>query len=45
MTCVLSGMNSLEMVRENIRSASEARVGDFTEDDEDSYYNDGGTDY
>ena len=32
-TCVLSGMNSLEMVRENIRSADEARPGEFTEAD------------
>lgn len=29
-TCVLSGMNSLEMVDENIRVASEAKTGDFT---------------
>lgn len=34
-TCVLSGMNSLEMVDENIRIASEAKVGDFTDDDMD----------
>jgi len=32
-TVVLSGMNSLEMVEENIRTASEARAGDFTERD------------
>lgn len=32
-TCVLSGMNSLEMVEENIRIASSAEVGDFTEAD------------
>ncbi len=32
-TCVLSGMNSLEMVDENIRIASEAEVGSFTDDD------------
>ncbi len=32
-TVVLSGMNSLEMVRENCRTASEARVGEFTERD------------
>lgn len=32
-TCVLSGMNSLEMVQENIRVASSAKAGDFTEDD------------
>ena len=32
-TVVLSGMNSLEMVEENVRTASEARVGDFTPDD------------
>lgn len=29
--CVLSGMNSLEMVEENIRVASSANVGDFSE--------------
>ena len=29
-TCVLSGMNSLEMVRENCRIASEVRAGEFT---------------
>ncbi|MEE1113899.1 MAG: aldo/keto reductase [Eubacterium sp.] len=32
-TCVLSGMNSEEMVEENIRIASEASVGDLTERD------------
>ncbi|MBR3436124.1 MAG: aldo/keto reductase [Lachnospiraceae bacterium] len=32
-TVVLSGMNSLEMVEENVRTASEARAGDFTEAD------------
>ena len=32
-TCVLSGMNSEEMVRENIRVASEAGPGDLTEED------------
>lgn len=30
-TCVLSGMNSLEMVRENCRIASDAQAGDFDE--------------
>ena len=34
-TVVLSGMNSEQMVRENIRAASESRVGDLTEDDHD----------
>lgn len=29
-TCVLSGMNSLEMVKENLRIADEAKVGEFT---------------
>ena len=32
-TCVLSGMNSLEMVEENCRIASEARAGSFTEEE------------
>ena len=32
-TVVLSGMNSLEMVQENCRAASEARVREFTQDD------------
>jgi predicted aldo/keto reductase-like oxidoreductase len=32
-TCVLSGMNSLEMVRENLRIASSAQPGSFTEQD------------
>ncbi len=32
-TVVLSGMNSLDMVRENCRVASETRAGEFTEED------------
>lgn len=32
-TCVLSGMNSMEMVDENIRIASEAKTGEFTEEE------------
>ena len=32
-TCVLSGMNSVEMVNENCRIASEAAAGHFTQDD------------
>lgn len=32
-TSVLSGMNSLEMIRENIRVASEVKVGEFSEED------------
>lgn len=32
-TCILSGMNSLEMVNENIRAASEAEAESFTEAD------------
>ncbi len=32
-TCVLSGMNSLEMVEENCRVASEVQVGAFAEED------------
>lgn len=30
-TCVLSGMNSVEMVEENCRAASNARIGEFGE--------------
>ena len=33
-TCVLSGMNSIEMVEENTKSASTAEVGDFSEKEE-----------
>ena len=33
-TCVLSGMNSIEMVKENVKSASTAEVGEFTTNDE-----------
>ncbi|MCR5282757.1 MAG: aldo/keto reductase [Lachnospiraceae bacterium] len=32
-TCVLSGMNSVAMVEENCRVASEAQVGEFTKED------------
>ena len=32
-TCVLSGMNSTEMVEENCRIASEVEAGEFTEED------------
>ena len=32
-TCVLSGMNSAEMVEENLRIASDAEAGSFTEED------------
>ena len=32
-TVVLSGMNSLQMVRENVETADTAHVGDFTEED------------
>ncbi len=32
-TCVLSGMNSVEMVAENCRAASEAQAGEFGEKD------------
>ena len=34
-TCVLSGMNSLEMVQENVRIASEVKEFEFTEADHD----------
>lgn len=33
-TCVLSGMNSLEMVRDNINTAENTRVGELSEADE-----------
>ncbi len=33
-TCVLSGMNSLEMVEENVKNAATSRVGEFTEKEE-----------
>lgn len=33
-TCVLSGMNSIEMILENTNSASTAEVGEFTEKEE-----------
>ena len=32
-TVVLSGMNSVEMVEENVKTASSAKVGDLTEED------------
>ena len=32
-TCVLSGMNSIEMVQENVALASKAQAGEFTEED------------
>lgn len=32
-TCVLSGMNSLPMVEENVRIASEVQAGEFTRED------------
>ena len=32
-TCVLSGMNSVEMLEENCRVASKVRVGEFTDED------------
>ena len=32
-TCVLSGMNSIEMIEENVRVASDASPGSFTEED------------
>ncbi|MCI2049117.1 MAG: aldo/keto reductase [Lachnospiraceae bacterium] len=34
-TCVLSGMNTMEMVEENVRVASEATAGCLTQDDRD----------
>ena len=32
-TCVLSGMNSIQMIQENCRVASEAKSGEFTKED------------
>ena len=32
-TCVLSGMNSMEMLKENLRIANETQIGAFTESD------------
>ncbi|MBR4036460.1 MAG: aldo/keto reductase [Oscillospiraceae bacterium] len=34
-TCVLSGMNSMEMVQDNINTASTTAVGDLTDEDND----------
>lgn len=33
-TCVLSGMNSIEMVKENAKTASEAKAGELTKEEE-----------
>lgn len=33
-TCVLSGMNSLDMINENIRVANEVQIGEFTPEDD-----------
>ena len=33
-TCVLSGMNSMEMLRDNVTTASEARAGELTAEDQ-----------
>lgn len=33
-TCVLSGMNSIPMVEENVRVASTSKIGEFTQKDE-----------
>lgn len=35
-TCVLSGMNSMEMIDENIKSASSSKAGAFTQEDFDT---------
>lgn len=32
--CVLSGMNSMEMVEENIKTASTSKIGDFTKEEQ-----------
>jgi len=36
-TCVLSGMNSMEMVEENLRIADSVRVGELTQKDDNLY--------
>ena len=33
-TCILSGMNSMEMLHDNIQTASDARVGEMTDEDQ-----------
>lgn len=33
-TCVLSGMNSLEMVQENVKNAASAQAGEFTQQEQ-----------
>lgn len=33
-TCILSGMNSIEMVEENVKTASSVQIGEFTESEE-----------
>ncbi len=33
-TCILSGMNSIEMVKENIKIANEVQIGEFTQEDQ-----------
>ncbi len=33
-TCVLSGMNDMDMVRENVKTADECQIGELTEADE-----------
>ena len=33
-TCVLSGMNSIDMIEENVKVASNVQVGEFSENDE-----------
>ena len=38
-TCVLSGMNSMEMVRDNIHTASTAQIGELTPEDQNMLQN------
>ena len=33
-TCVLSGMNSIQMIEDNIKTASDVKIGEFTSQDE-----------
>ena len=38
-TCVLSGMNSMEMLRENVQTASDAKIGEMGKEEETMFQN------